>query len=92
MLELSAKRSEVVERFVKIATELIPKDMFVDEVRRCMRAVVGETATKIYIYHLGGEEVLSEPKIFAERVINLLGYGGEVLLDFIIREMEKRAF
>ena len=41
---------------------------------------------------LGGEEVLSEPKIFAERVISLLVYLGEVLLDFIIKEMEKRAF
>ena len=88
---MSEKQSDVVERFVKIATELIRKDMFPDEVRRCMRTIVGETATKIYIYHLGGEEVLSEPKTFAERVLNLLGYGGEVLLDFIIKEMEKRA-
>ena len=85
------KQSEVVERFVKIATELIPKDMFPEELRRCMRAIVGETATKVYIYYLGGEEVLREPKIFAERVLNLLGYGGEVLLNFIIKEMEKRA-
>ena len=89
---MSAKQSEVIERFVKIATELVPKDMFPDEVRRCMRAVVGETATKLYIYHFGGGEVLSEPKIFAERVLSLLGYGGEVLLNFIIKEMEKRAF
>jgi len=88
---MSEKQSDVVERFVKIATELIPKDMFPDEVRRCMRTIVGETATKVYVYHLGGEEVLREPKIFAERVLNLLGYGGEVLLNFIIKEMEKRA-
>jgi len=84
------KQSEVVKRFVKIATELTPRDMFPEEVRRCMRALVGETATKVYIYHLGGEKVLSEPKTFAERVLNLLGYGGEVLLNFIIKEIEKR--
>jgi hypothetical protein len=89
---MSAKQSDVVERFVKIATELIPQNRFPETVYRCMVAIVGETATKVYIYHLGGEKVLSEPKIFAESLLNLLGYGGEIMLNFITKEIEKRAF
>jgi len=89
---MSVKQSDVVERFVKIATELIPQNRFPETVYRCMVAIVGETATKVYIYHLGGEKVLSEPKIFAESLLNLLGYGGEIMLNFITKEIEKRAF
>jgi len=89
---MSAKQSDVVERFVKIATELIPQNRFPETVYRCMVAIIGETATKVYIYHLGGEKVLSEPKIFAESLLNLLGYGGEIMLNFITKEIEKRAF
>jgi len=89
---MSAKQSDVVERFVKIAIELIPQNRFPETVYRCMVAIVGETATKVYIYHLGGEKVLSEPKIFAESLLNLLGYGGEIMLNFITKEIEKRAF
>mgnify|MGYP001094057410 CR=1 FL=1 len=87
---MSAKQTDAVKRFVKIATELIPQNRFPETVYRCMVAIVGETATKIYIYHLGGEKVLSEPKIFAESLLKLLGYGGEILLNFIVKEMENR--
>lgn len=61
---------------------------FEDIVIIALMEIFGERNLQVLIYHLGGHEVLRDPKIFEERLRNLFKEGADIILRYVNNKME----
>jgi len=61
---------------------------FLKVVIQSMDSLWGRPATTAVIHHLGGEEALRDPNIFAERLKTIFSDGSEVILKQILKNLE----
>ena len=55
--------------------------------KRSLKELLGESAASAIIYYLG-EEALRDPEIFVEKLRALLGEGADIVLKYILEEVE----
>lgn len=78
----------MAEGFADRVERLVSKAEFAEAVKQVMGDVLGETGAKAAIYHLGGEKVLREPRLFERRLREVFGAGAEIILEHIVRKLE----
>ncbi|MDD1775912.1 MAG: hypothetical protein LUP94_00995 [Candidatus Methanomethylicus sp.] len=55
---------------------------------RSLKDIFGEPCASSIIYHLGGSEVLQEPRAFETKIESIFGVGADLILDHILNEVE----
>jgi len=78
----------MTEDFTDKVALLASKDNFVSAIKQSLNEIIGESATSIIIHHLGGAEVLQDPKVFEERLKAIFGAGAEIILKRILKNLE----
>jgi len=68
----------------------LPDGDFAKLAKSCMNELLGESISLAIVYHLGGSDVLHNPKVFESKLQNTFGPGADTILNYIYRNLETK--
>jgi hypothetical protein len=77
-----------VSDFVERASQCADKDELEKSVTGSLKDLFGEPAASSIIYHLGGSNVLRDPKSLKAQIDAIFGIGANIILAQILKDLE----
>jgi len=79
----------VIEDFQDAVAGLALESAFAEVAEQSLKDLIGESGTSAFLYHMGGSEILQDPKDLENGLRTIFGIGAEAILEHILENMEK---